>query len=81
MDSDEPFVRVLPLGVNPGVKTVAGSNICNISLALDADTRRLIVISAIDNLVKGQAGMALQNANVMFGFPETLGLERVPFYP
>ena len=81
MYADEPFVRVLPLGVAPGVKTVAGSNLCNISLAMDGDNGRLIVISAIDNLLKGQAGMALQNANVMFGLPETLGLERVPVYP
>ncbi|MAG37712.1 MAG: N-acetyl-gamma-glutamyl-phosphate reductase [Dehalococcoidia bacterium] len=81
MYADEPFVRVLPLGVTPGVKTVAGSNLCNVSLALDLDNGRLIVISAIDNLLKGQAGMALQNANVMFGLPETLGLERVPLYP
>lgn len=81
MYADETFVRVLPLGVAPGVKTVAGSNLCNISLALDGENGRLIVISAIDNLLKGQAGMALQNANVMFGLPETLGLERVPVYP
>lgn len=77
----EPFVRVMPPGVYPGLKSVLGSNLCDISLALDAANHRLIVVSAIDNLLKGQAGMALQNINVMFGFPETMGLERLPIYP
>ena len=77
----EPFVRVLPLGVNPGLKTVVGSNYCDISLTVDQRNGRLIVVSSIDNLLKGQAGMALQNINIMFGFPETMGLERVPIYP
>lgn len=79
--SKEPFVRVLPLGVNPGLKTVVGSNYCDISLTVDQRNGRLIVVSSIDNLLKGQAGMAMQNINVMFGFPETMGLERVPIYP
>jgi N-acetyl-gamma-glutamyl-phosphate reductase len=77
----EPFVRVLPPGLSPGLKGVLGSNLCDISLAVDHENRRLIVMSSIDNLMKGQAGMALQNINLMFGFPETAGLERLPVYP
>lgn len=77
----EPFVRVLPPGVVPGLKTVIGSNLLDISHAVDRDNGRLVVMGAIDNLVKGQAGNALQNINVMFGFPETTGLERIPLYP
>lgn len=77
----EPFVRVLPPGVSPGLKTVIGSNLCDVSYAVDQENGRLVVTGAIDNLLKGQAGNALQNLNVMFGFPETLGLERTPLYP
>lgn len=77
----EPFVRVLPPGLTPGLKSVLGSNLCDISLALDAENGRLVVMAAIDNLLKGQAGVALQNINVMLGFPETAGLERLPIYP
>ncbi|MDO8674315.1 MAG: N-acetyl-gamma-glutamyl-phosphate reductase [Dehalococcoidia bacterium] len=77
----EPFVRIHPPGVYPGLKSVLGSNLCDISLALDAASDRLIIVSSIDNLVKGQAGNALQNINIMFGFPETMGLERLPTYP
>ncbi len=77
----EPFVRVLPPGLTPGPKAVVGSNLCDVSVVLDAPNRRLVMIGSIDNLLKGQAGVAVQNINLMFGFPETLGLERVPFYP
>ncbi|MBI2865559.1 MAG: N-acetyl-gamma-glutamyl-phosphate reductase [Chloroflexi bacterium] len=77
----EPFVRIQPPGVYPGLKAVLASNLCDISLALDAAAGRLIVVSSIDNLLKGQAGNALQNINVMFGFPETMGLDRLPLYP
>jgi N-acetyl-gamma-glutamyl-phosphate reductase len=77
----EPFVRVLPAGLTPGLKTVVGSNLCDISTVVDRENGRLIVVGAIDNLLKGQAGNALQNINVMFGFPETQGLERTPLYP
>lgn len=77
----EPFVRVQPPNTAPGVKAVVGSNLCDISLALDEPNNRLILIGAIDNLLKGQAGSALQNLNVMFGLPETTGLERLPMYP
>jgi N-acetyl-gamma-glutamyl-phosphate reductase len=77
----EPFVRVLPPGLTPGLKGVLGSNVCDISMAVDQENGRLIIMSSIDNLMKGQAGMALQNINLMFGFPETTGLERLPVYP
>ena len=79
--ADEPFVRVLPPGLTPGPKAVAGSNLCDVSIALDAENGRLVMVGSIDNLMKGQAGVALQNINLMFGFPETTGLDRSPIYP
>ena len=78
---DEPFVRVLPRGVAPGLKGVLGSNLCDLSVVVDEDNGRLVVAASIDNLLKGQAGVALQNINIMHGFPETMGLERLPTYP
>lgn len=78
---DEPFVRVLPLGVAPGIGAVLGSNLCDISLTVDEENGRLVVCASIDNLLKGQAGIALQNINIMHGFPETMGLDRLPLYP
>ena len=77
----EPFVRVLPPGVTPGPKSVLGTNLCDVSIAVDHANDRLVAIGSIDNLLKGQAGVALENINLMFDFPETLGLERVPAYP
>ncbi|HLH73951.1 MAG TPA: N-acetyl-gamma-glutamyl-phosphate reductase [Chloroflexota bacterium] len=77
----EPFVRVFPPGVTPGIKTAIGTNLCDVSYAVDRENGRLVVTGAIDNLLKGQAGNALQNVNVMFGLPEMLGLERTPLYP
>jgi N-acetyl-gamma-glutamyl-phosphate reductase len=79
--ADEPFVRVLPPGLTPGPKSVAGSNLCDVSIVLDAENSRLVMVGSIDNLMKGQAGVALQNINLMFGFPETTALERSPIYP
>lgn len=70
----EPFVRVLPLGTFPQTKDVLFSNYCDIGLKLDETTRSLIVISTIDNLVKGASGQAVQNMNIICGFEETLGL-------
>jgi N-acetyl-gamma-glutamyl-phosphate reductase len=79
---NEPFIRITPLGATPpGFKTVAGSNLCDITLAMDVPNQRLIVAASIDNLMKGQAGNALQNLNLMFDLPETMGLWRVPSYP
>ncbi|HIE52992.1 MAG TPA: N-acetyl-gamma-glutamyl-phosphate reductase [Armatimonadetes bacterium] len=77
----EPFVRILPEGENPGLLSVRASNFCDLSVHVDPRTRRLIVITCLDNLMKGQAGNALQNMNLMFGLPETMGLERPAVYP
>lgn len=75
------FVRLLPPGVLPQTKAVAGSNHCDIVPVVDPRTGRVVVISAIDNLVKGAAGQAVQNMNLMFGLPETTGLDRPGLYP
>lgn len=77
----EPFVRVLPEGTLPQTKAVFGSNHCDIGLVADARTRRVIVIAAIDNLVKGASGQAVQNMNIMFGVDETEGLAGPGIYP
>jgi N-acetyl-gamma-glutamyl-phosphate reductase len=77
----EPFVRVLPPGLTPGPKAVSGSNLCDVSVIVDEENERLVMVGSIDNLMKGQAGVALQNINIMFGFPETTGLDRSPIYP
>jgi len=79
--NDEPFIRVLPTGVPPATQHVRGSNCCDLSLQKDTRTGRLIVMSAIDNIVKGASGQAVQNMNLMNGFPETLGLMGAPFFP
>lgn len=71
---DEPFIEVLEAGKFPKTADVLGSNIASIGFALDTAANRLIVISAIDNLVKGTAGAAIQSANIALGLPETLGL-------
>lgn len=71
---DEPFVRILPEGVWPQVKTLAGTNDCEIGLYLEPSGKRLTVFSAIDNLGKGASGQAVQNMNLLFGFPETTGI-------
>jgi len=70
----EPFVRILPEGKLPGIMDVTGTNFCDIGLKVDERTGRLIVVSAIDNLVKGASGQAVQNMNIMFGFDEKDGL-------
>ncbi len=76
---DEPFVRVV--GFPPHTKHTWGNNNCLIHPAIDHRTRRLIVISCIDNLVKGAAGQAVQNMNLMLGLPETTGLQALAIYP
>ena len=78
---DAPFVRVLPEGVFPNVSSVRGSNYCDIGVKVDARTGRLILVSVIDNLVKGASGQAVQNMNLMCGFEETLALEAAAVYP
>ena len=72
---DEPFVRVLPNGTYPQTKAVLGSNYCDVGLEVDARTRRIVTMAAIDNLGKGAAGAVVQNLNLMFGFKETDGLK------
>ena len=79
--ADEPFVRVLPVGEYPQIKHVNGSNFCDVGTKVDARTGRLIVISAEDNLIKGASGQALQNLNIMFGLPETMGLMGAAVFP
>ena len=75
-----PFVHVVDEGAIPATQHVRGSNHCHIGVFADRLHGRAIVISAIDNLVKGSAGQALQNFNLMFGFDETLGLEQLPLF-
>ncbi len=77
----EPFVRVLPRGELPQIKYVAGSNFCDIGAVADERTRRLILVCAEDNLVKGASGQAVQNMNLMSDFPETMGLQGAPLFP
>lgn len=78
----EPFVRVRPVGDLPQTKQVSGSNYCDIGLQVDRRTGRVLVISVEDNLVKGAAGQAIQNMNLLFGLPETTGLlSAAPVYP
>ncbi|QED47213.1 N-acetyl-gamma-glutamyl-phosphate reductase [Cytobacillus dafuensis] len=76
-----PFVRIRPENSFPSVKEVAGSNYCDIGLHADPRTGRLTIISVIDNLMKGAAGQAVQNANIMCGFDDEAGLDFVPMYP
>ncbi|GFE71339.1 N-acetyl-gamma-glutamyl-phosphate reductase [Chroococcus sp. FPU101] len=75
------FVKILPNGVYPQTKWAAGTNLCYIGIEVDPRTDRIIVMSAIDNLVKGQAGQAVQCLNLMMGWDEALGLPQISFYP
>lgn len=77
----EPFVHVLAPGVVPTTRMVRGSNHCAINVFADRVAGRVIVIAAIDNLVKGSSGQALQNLNLRMGWPETAGLEQLALYP
>ena len=79
--ANEKFVRVLEKDVYPETKWVEGSNYVDIGFKIDPRTNRIIMMGAIDNLVKGAAGQAVQNMNLMFGLPETEGLELVPMFP
>ncbi|SDG72030.1 N-acetyl-gamma-glutamyl-phosphate reductase [Roseospirillum parvum] len=76
-----PFVRVLPPGQAPHTRHVRGANLCLIGVFADRRPGRAILVSAIDNLVKGASGQAIQNMNLMLGLPETLGLEQPPLFP
>ena len=77
----EPFVRVLPRGGIPRTQHVRGSNLIDIGVAPDRRKGRAIIVSALDNLVKGAAGQAVQNANIMMGLDESAGLPRAPVAP
>jgi N-acetyl-gamma-glutamyl-phosphate reductase len=77
----EPFVRVLDEGVLPNIKDVAGTNVCEIGVKVNPRTNTLIVVSVIDNLVKGASGQAVQNMNIMMGFDETEALHSIPVFP
>jgi N-acetyl-gamma-glutamyl-phosphate reductase len=77
----EPFVRILPEDTFPATQFVRGSNFCDIGFKLDMRTNRIIIMSVIDNIVKGAAGQAVQNMNLLYDFPETTGLENLPFFP
>lgn len=78
---NEQFVRVLDAGVCPETKWVEGSNYVDVNFKIDPRTHRLIMMGAMDNLVKGAAGQAVQNMNLLFGFPENEGLLQVPMFP
>jgi N-acetyl-gamma-glutamyl-phosphate reductase len=78
---DEPFVHVAKKGVVPQTQNVRGSNYVQIGVFADRIKNRAIVISVLDNLVKGSAGQAIQNMNLMLGFPETTGLEQLALFP
>lgn len=77
----EPFIRLLPEDVYPATQHVRGSNYCDISYKMDPATNRIIIMTTIDNIVKGASGQAVQNMNIMCGFAETAGLGVVPFFP
>lgn len=79
--ADEKFVRILDEGVCPETKWVEGSNYVDVNFKIDNRTGRIIMMGAIDNLVKGAAGQAVQNMNLMFGLKESEGLELVPMFP
>jgi N-acetyl-gamma-glutamyl-phosphate reductase len=79
--ADEPFVRILGEGVSPQTRHVRGSNLCHIGVFADRVKGRAILLSAIDNLVKGASGQAVQNMNVMLGIPETTGIDQVAMFP
>ena len=77
----EKFIRLLGRNSYPETKFVRGSNYCDLGWHIDERTRRVIILSAIDNLVKGAAGQAVQNFNIAAGFYENIALDVVPMYP
>jgi len=77
----EPFVRLLPLGESPHPRHVRGSNFCDLGVVSDRRPGRVILFSALDNLVKGASGQAIQNANLMLGLDEAAGLMAAPLFP
>ncbi|GJL71631.1 MAG: N-acetyl-gamma-glutamyl-phosphate reductase [Nitrosomonas sp.] len=79
--ANEPFVDVLPAGKHPETRSVRGSNTCRIAVHRPQNSDTVVVLSVTDNLVKGAAGQAVQNMNLMFGFQETLGIQHIPLLP
>ncbi len=77
----EPFIRIYPKGKLPNTKDVRGSNFCDMGTMVSETDDRAVVVTAIDNLVKGASGEAVQNMNIMLGYPETMGLEVLPLSP
>jgi len=77
----EPFVDVMPAGSHPETRSVRGANMCRIAVTRQGESDVVVVQSVIDNLVKGAAGQAVQNMNLMFGFPEIEGLETIALLP
>jgi len=77
----EPFVRIYSKGKLPNTKDVRGSNFCDIGVAVSEPDDRAVIVTAIDNLVKGASGEAVQNMNIMLGYPETMGLDVLPVVP
>jgi len=77
----EPFVRIYPKGKLPNTRDVRGSNFCDIGVAVSEPDDRAVVVTAIDNLAKGASGEAVQNMNIMLGYPETTGLDVLPVVP
>jgi N-acetyl-gamma-glutamyl-phosphate reductase len=77
----EPFVHILPFGTTPHTRHVRGSNMTLIGVVADRGPGRAIVVSVLDNLVKGASGQAVQNMNLIMGYAETLGLEQVALFP
>ncbi len=79
--ANEPFVDVLPAGSHPETRSVRGSNLCRIAVHRPQDGDMVVVLSVTDNLIKGAAGQAVQNMNLMFGLPESLGINHIPLLP
>ena len=78
---NSPFIIVLPIEGIPATQHVRGSNFCHIGVISDHNRDRSVVISVLDNLIKGSAGQAIQNANIIFDFDETTGLLESPIFP
>jgi N-acetyl-gamma-glutamyl-phosphate reductase len=79
--ASEPFIQLLPDGLLPSTRNVRGTNLCQLAVCDDRVTGRVIILSAIDNLMKGASGQAVQNMNVMLGLPETTGLLHTALVP
>lgn len=78
---EEYFIRVLDRDVTPQTRWVEGSNFADVNFKIDPRTKRVVMMGAIDNMVKGAAGQAIQNMNLMFGLPENTGLKQIPLFP